>query len=74
MEAHFKSRTPEVRYEFVDYPGEPARPPLSHSPNLTHLIGTVHGFAARPVMEQPLSVEGQEKALEQAVKWFQSTL
>jgi len=55
-EAHFKSRTPELQYEFVDYPG------------------TVHGFASRPAREQPLSVEGQEKALEQAVKWFQSTL
>jgi len=55
-EAHFKSRTPELQYEFVDYPG------------------TVHGFACRPAMEQPLSVEGQEKALEQTVKWFQSTL
>jgi len=55
-EAHFKSRAPEVQYEFVDYPG------------------TIHGFAARPAREQPLSVEGQEKALEQAVKWFQNTL
>ncbi|KAF9786008.1 dienelactone hydrolase endo-1-3,1,4-beta-D-glucanase [Thelephora terrestris] len=55
-EAHFKSRTPELQYEFVDYPG------------------TVHGFAARPAREQPLSVEGHEKALEQTIKWFQSTL
>jgi len=55
-EAHFQSRTPELLYEFVDYPG------------------TVHGFACRPATEQPLSVEGQEKALEQTIKWFQNTL
>jgi len=55
-EAHFKSRTPELQFEFVDYPG------------------TVHGFAARPAREHPLSVEGQEKALEQTARWFQSTL
>jgi len=55
-EAHFKSRTPQVPFEFVEYPG------------------TVHGFAARPAREHPLAVEGQEKALEQTVKWFQGTL
>lgn len=55
-EAHFKSRTPALEYEFVDYPG------------------TVHGFACRPAREQALSVEGYEKALEQTIKWFQSTL
>jgi dienelactone hydrolase len=36
--------------------------------------GTVHGFAIRPAREQPLSVEGQEKAVEQTVEWFRSTL
>ena len=24
-EAHFKSRIPELQYEFVDYPGKPVR-------------------------------------------------
>jgi len=50
----------------------------SRTPELQHEFvdypGTVHGFACRPAREQPLSVEGQEKALDQTIKWFQSTL
>ena len=72
-EAQFKSRTPPTQYEFVDYPGKLCSSLLDQSVPI-RLLGTVHGFAIRPAREQPLSVEGQEKALEQTIKWFQNTL
>lgn len=38
------------------------------------VLGTVHGFAARPNLSMPDVKAGFEGALEQAESWFQKTI
>lgn len=38
------------------------------------VLGTAHGFAARPNLELPDIVEAYKKAMEQIVSWFVKTL
>ena len=38
------------------------------------VLGTAHGFAARPNLELPDIVEAYQKAMEQIVSWFVRTL